>query len=115
MKLRKYTEYQLSEAVTNPTSLAQTLSKLGLAPCGGNYEVLKRAVKHFNLDDSHFTGKLWNKGRALGAKQPLRRYLSNELQIRSCKLKRRLLSEGYFERALIAKVRNGSVGQSLLN
>jgi hypothetical protein len=71
MKLRKYTERQLAEAVKNPTSLAQTLNKLGVAPYGGNYEVLRKAIKHFNLDNSHFTGQLWNKGKTFGAKQPI--------------------------------------------
>lgn len=98
MKLRKYTEGQLREAVKYSTSLAQTLSTLGVAPYGGNYHVLKRAIKHFNLNTSHFTGQLWNKGKAVGPKQPLRKYLSNELQIQSCKLKQRLLSEGIFAR-----------------
>ncbi len=94
MKLRKYTEDQLREAVKTSTSIAQTLSKLGVAPYGGNYHVLKRAIKHFNLDTSHFTGQLWNKGKTFGSKQPLHRYLNNELQIQSSKLKRRLVSEG---------------------
>lgn len=98
MKLRKYTERQLAEAIKNSTSLAQTLSKLGVAPCGGNYYVLNRAIKYFDLNISHFTGQLWNKGKTIGPKQPLRKYLSNELQIQSCKLKNRLLSEGYFAR-----------------
>jgi 5-methylcytosine-specific restriction endonuclease McrA len=98
MKLRKYTEHQLREAVTNSTSIAQTLSKLGVAPYGGNYYVLKRALKHFDIDASHFTGQLWNKGRRVGSKHALQEYLSNELQIQSCKLKERLLSEGYFVR-----------------
>ncbi|MDT4955364.1 MAG: hypothetical protein QOJ02_3502 [Acidobacteriota bacterium] len=98
MKLRKYTERQLKEAIKNSTSLAQTLSKLGVAPFGGNYEVLRRAIGHFNLDTSHFTGQTWNKGKSIGPKQPLRRYLSNELQIQSYKLKRKLLSEGILDR-----------------
>ena len=96
MKLHKYTEGQLREAVKNSASFAQTLSKLGVAAYGGNYYVLKRAIRHFNLDTSHFTGQLWNKGRNIGPKQPLGKYLSNDLQIRSCKLKERLLSEGIF-------------------
>ena len=96
MKLRKYTECQLREAVKNSTSLAQTLSKLGVASYGGNYYVLKRAIHYFNFDISHFTGQLWNKGRNNGPKQPLHKYLSNQLQIGSCKLKERLLSEGIF-------------------
>ncbi len=98
MKLRKYTEHQLTEAVKNSTSLAQTLSKLGVAPYGGNYVVLKRAIRHFNLDASHFTGQIWNKGKTIGPKQPLQRYLRNELQIQSYKLKRKLLSEGFLKK-----------------
>jgi hypothetical protein len=105
MKLRKYTEQQLSEAVKKSTSLAQTLSRLGVAPYGGNYHVLRRAIKHFNLDISHFTGQLWNKGKTIGPKQALQRYLNNELQISSYKLKGRLLSEGLLERRC-SKCRN---------
>ncbi len=98
MKLRKYTECQLGEAVKNSTSFAQTLTLLGVAPYGGNYEVLRKAIKHFNLDVSHFTGKLWNKGKTFGAKQPLEKYLNNELQIQSFKLKNKLLSQGLLAR-----------------
>lgn len=105
MKLRKYTEQQLSEAIKKSTSLAQTLSRLGVAPYGGNYHVLRRAIKHFNLDTSHFTGQLWNKGKTIGPKQTLQRYLNNELQISSYKLKGRLLSEGFLERRC-SKCRN---------
>jgi|SRR5918912_484243 hypothetical protein len=97
MKLRKYTERQLAEAIRNSTSLAQTLSKLGVAPYGGNYVVLKKAIRHFGLDTSHFTGQIWNKGKTIGPKQPLQRYLRNELQIQSYKLKRKLLSEGFLK------------------
>ena len=99
MRLRKYTERQLREAVKHSASLAQTLKRLGVAPFGGNYHVLRRAISHFKLDTSHFTGQLWNKGQTIGPKQPLQRYLSNELQIRSDQLKRRLLSEGVFVRS----------------
>lgn len=96
MKLRKYSEHQLRDAVKNSTSLAQTMKKLGVAPFGGNYLVLKKVLRHFNIDASHFTGQLWNKGRVIGPKQPLHRYLSNELQISSCRLKEKLLSEEIF-------------------
>lgn len=98
MKLRKYTEDKLREAVKNSSSLAQTLSRLGVAPYGGNYHVIRRAIKHFNLDTSHFTGQLWNKGRTIGPKQPLEKYFSGQLQIRSNQLKSRLLSEKMLDR-----------------
>ena len=98
MQLRKYTERQLTEAVRHSTSLAQTLRNLGVAPRGGNYEVLRKAIRHFNLDTSHFTGQGWKKGRTTGPKQPLQKYLTNELQIQSYKLKNRLLTEGLLVR-----------------
>ncbi|HYE15781.1 MAG TPA: hypothetical protein VD968_15160 [Pyrinomonadaceae bacterium] len=94
MKLRKYDQHELEEAVKKATSLRQVLKILGVAPYGGNYEVLKRALRHFNLDTSHFTGQGWNKGKSLGPKQPLRRFLNNEIRIASFKLKNRLLAEG---------------------
>ncbi len=81
MKLKKYTEEQLIEAIKNSFSLAQTLKELGLAPNGGNYLVLKKAIEHFNLDISHFTGQLWNKGKIIGPRQPLEKYLNNEIRI----------------------------------
>jgi len=80
MRLRKYTEHQLAEAVKNSTSLAQTLSKLGVAPYGGNYVVLKKAIRHFSLDTSHFTGQIWNKGKTIGPRQPLEQYLVTDLK-----------------------------------
>ena len=97
MKLRKYDQHQLEEAVKNSTSLRQVLEMLGVASYGGNYEVLRRAIRHFNLDTSHFTGQSWNKGKSLGPKQPLQRFLNNEIRIASFKLKNRLLAEGILE------------------
>ena len=94
MKLRKYDQSQLREAVKNSTSLRQVLEALGVAPYGGNYEVLRRAIHHFGLDTSHFTGQGWNKGKTVGPKQPLQRFLNNEIRIASFKLKKRLLAEG---------------------
>lgn len=94
MKLRKYSESQLREAVKNSASFAQALKLLGVAPYGGNYYVLKRAIEHFNLDTSHFTGQLWNKDKTIGPKRPLEVYLNSELQIGTNQLKKRLISEG---------------------
>ena len=94
MKLRKYDQSQLEEAVRKSTSLRQVLEVLGVAPYGGNYEVLRKAISYFNLDISHFTGQRWNKGRSFGPKQPLERFLNNELKTTSFKLKNRLLTEG---------------------
>ena len=93
MKLKKYTEEQLTVAVEQSFSFAQVLKKLGVAPYGGIYAVLKKAISYFKLDTSHFTGQLWNKGKTFPPKQPLERYLNNEIKIISFKLKNRLLKE----------------------
>jgi 5-methylcytosine-specific restriction endonuclease McrA len=74
------------------------LRLLDVAPYGGNYDVLRKAIKHFGLDTSHFTGQAWNRGRTFRPKQPLGHYLSNTLPIQSFKLRNRLLRDGIFER-----------------
>ena len=87
MKLFKYTEQELLDAVAQSTSMRQTLIRLNVAPFGGNYDVLKRAIKHFDLDTSHFTGQAWNKGKRLGARKSLDDYLIRNSNISSYKLK----------------------------
>ena len=98
MKLRKYSEKQLREAVIESSSLRQVLKSLNIAPYGGNYEVLKKAITHFDLDTSHFTGQARNKGKTLPAKTKTDQYQSNEVAIQSFKLKNRLLKEQLLER-----------------
>ena len=56
MKLHKYSAEQLKIAVENSTSMRQVLQKLNVAAYGGNYDVLRKAIKYFNLNVSHFTG-----------------------------------------------------------
>jgi len=97
MKLHKYSEEQLIEAVKSSTSFRQVLQRLNVAPYGGNYDVLRKALKFFNLDTSHFTGQAWNKGKKLPPKININQYLKNELPIQSYKLKNRLLKEGFLE------------------
>ena len=97
MKLYKYSEKDLREAVRNSTSMRQTLDKLCVSPFGGNYDVLRKALYHFAIDTSHFRGQAWKKGKSLPPKTSTEDYLSNKLPIQSYKLKRRLIKEGYFQ------------------
>ena len=99
MKLYKYSPSDLAMAVEISTSMRQVLLRLGVTPYGGNYDVLRKAIRHFRLDTSHFSGQAWNRGLKLNPKQPLARYLANELPIQSHKLKNRLLAESVFEAA----------------
>jgi 5-methylcytosine-specific restriction endonuclease McrA len=84
--------------VKESSSLAQTLKKLDVAPYGGNYQVLKKAIVTFDIDTSHFTWQLWNKGKKIGSRKPLQKYLNNEIRITSFKLKNRLIQEEVFKR-----------------
>ena len=93
MKLYKYNEDQLRDAVKNSTSMRQVLLALNVSPFGGNYDVLRKAIRHFNIDTSHFTGQAWNRGKKLPSKIPTESYLTNKAPIQSYKLKRRLIKE----------------------
>ena len=94
MKLHKYSEKQLIAAVKDSSSMRQVLQILGVAPYGGNYDVLRKAIKFYSLETSHFTGQAWNKGKSLPPRRPINKYLENEVPIQSYKLKNRLLKEG---------------------
>jgi hypothetical protein len=43
-------------------SLAEVLRKAGRKG-GGSQQTLKKKIQEFNIDTSHFTGQLWNKGK----------------------------------------------------
>lgn len=96
MKLYKYTIEQLKDAIGASASLRQTLKTLGVAPYGGNYAVIKRAIKYFALDISHFTHAPWNKGRR-SIKRKTLEYLQNQYPISSHKLRKRLITEHILE------------------
>ena len=94
MNLQKYSLNQLKEAIKLSTSLRQALIKLNVAPYGGNYDVLKKAINFYQLETSHFTGQAWNKGKRLPPKYSLDEYLNNKSPIQSYKLKNRLIESG---------------------
>ncbi|MDH5712138.1 MAG: HNH endonuclease [Gammaproteobacteria bacterium] len=97
MKLHKYSLTQLKDAIKTSHSLRQVLLKLHVAPYGGNYDVLRKAIQHYQLDTSHFTGQAWNKGKKLKPKYSIKDYLSNKIPIQSFKLKNRLIESGLLE------------------
>lgn len=98
MKSTKYTDNDLKNAVLCSRSIAQVLEKIGLVPAGGNYSSIKKKIKDLNLDISHFTAQAWRKGLEIGPKRDIEVYLSNKYPIKSSRLKRRLISEGLFEK-----------------
>lgn len=58
---KNYTNEEISEAVKNSKSLAETLRYLNLRPAGGNYVTIKLKISELKLSTSHFLGQSWSK------------------------------------------------------
>lgn len=97
MKLKKYTEKQLREAIATSYSYRNALKLLNVAAYGGNYIVIKKACDFFNISTVHFTGMLWSKGRRLAPRTTCADYFKCDTRINTHTFKLKLLSEGIFE------------------
>ena len=97
MRSKKYTQEQLELAIKESTSKRQALIKLGIAPKGGNYKVIDRAIRVYSINIKHFTGKGWSRGKTFAPKRSLDDYLSNKYPIGSHKLRIRLIKERILE------------------
>jgi hypothetical protein len=114
VKLRKYSDNQLREAVKKSASMRQALQILDVAPYGGNYDVLRKAIRYFNLDTSHFVGQAWNKGKILPPKQPLEKYLSNSLPFSRISSEIDCCEKAFLSIAVpVAGIHDGSISLSL--
>ena len=83
MSLRPYTKEWLNELCKDSYSLAEVLRKAGRKQAGGSQQTLKKKIAEFNIDISHFTGQLWNKGKT---KEDDERVLQNSLNKEKYKL-----------------------------
>jgi hypothetical protein len=97
MRKPKYTEENLKSIIKNCKSIAQILRILNLKETGGNYQSIKAKIKLYNIDISHFTGQVWNKGVKTGGYEKNIRKLENILKKNTCypsaKLKKRLVNQ----------------------
>lgn len=94
----KYTKELIENICRESSSYRQCLNKLGLKEAGGNYACIKKKIKEYNIDISHFHHQAWNKGKKNESrKRPIVDYLSNKYSIQSFKLKKRLIDENMFE------------------
>lgn len=99
----KHTKEDLEKAIIKSLSIAQVCRELGIRPVGGNYKTLNSKIEKYEIDTSHFTGKVWNIGKRF---KPIkkRRELSeilveNSTAINTTHLKKRLIIEGILEYA----------------
>jgi hypothetical protein len=66
----KYTREILQDAVNQNKSMSGVLRTLGIRLAGGNHTHIKKMIDRYEIDTSHFTGKLWNKGCRSTARKP---------------------------------------------
>jgi len=95
---KNYTDVDLKEAVRSSSSRRQVLIKLGLAPKGGNYDTIKRAIARLDVNTDHFLPSAGhNRGKRVGPLRPIEDYFSGKARIRSSRLREKLISEDIFE------------------
>jgi len=59
----KYTKELLEPVVASAHSIMECLKQLGLQMTGGNHSSIKKYIRHYDLDTSHFRGQGWAKGQ----------------------------------------------------
>ena len=93
----KYTVEELKNAVNKSLSIAGVCRELGIVPAGGNYTTINARIKKEGISTAHFTGKLWSKGKHYDKKPvfELAEILVEGRYYQTCKLKQRLIQEGY--------------------
>jgi hypothetical protein len=102
-KRRKWTDEQLSDAVSTSRTYSQVLEKLDLKLCGGTHANIKLNIKRLGLSTDHFHGKGWCTGkhheRLMNfVKIPTEKILVKDSTYTSTdRLKKRLFKEGFLE------------------
>lgn len=93
---RSWTDEELAIAVAKSFSIRNVIKLLGLVPAGGNYKQINERILILNLNISHFTGAVWNKGKNYQSKaaRPIEEFLCIGSKIGSHRLKRRLFHAG---------------------
>lgn len=96
MVKNSWSDETLIKAVLENFSIRRVIIELGLIPAGGNYVQVNKRIKLLGLDISHFTGKIWNKGKKIPTEPvyKLSEILVQNGNFQSFSLKRRLFKEG---------------------
>ena len=109
MSSRTWTKEQLIEAVKNSKTYVAVATNLGLNNYGSNNKTIKKYIKLYALDTSHFSGR----SHLQGQKRPnLPKIKSEDLFIKNSKIdrgyiRRRVISENIFEyKCIICSISN---------
>jgi 5-methylcytosine-specific restriction endonuclease McrA len=91
------TDEEVRLAVAQAVSIADALRRLGPAPRGANYRILRRRIRELGLTTEHLLGQGWRKGsrRPVPPARKLEDILTIQSPYQSSKLKNRLIAAGY--------------------
>lgn len=95
MKIYDWSKEKVKLAVENNQCYADVLRDLNIPIRGRNTDTLKRKIKEYNLNISHFTFISKNKG--VSKKKSIQQYLTKNSTIKTYKLKLKLLESGLKE------------------
>ena len=97
--MQKYTKEWLTELCKDSYSYAEVLRKAGRKG-GGAQATVKKKIKEFNIDISHFTGQAWNKNKTSKTDSRIKsqeKYTLEEVFIANSPVTQKVL-RGYIER-----------------
>ena len=97
--MNKFTKEEYENAAKVSLSYAGMCRYLGISSRGGNYATIKKKVKEYDIDISHFTGMGWNVGLKFRPQKEykLEEILQKNFEYQPLKLKKRLIKEGIKE------------------
>lgn len=98
--MKKFTKEDYENAAKVSLSYAGMCRYLGISPRGGNYATLKKKIKEYGIDISHFTGKGWNIGLRFRPQKTykLEDVLQKDFPYNTQRLKSRLIESGLKEK-----------------
>ena len=97
-KYENFSKEELEQKCKESSSYRELAEKIGYRPDGGSgITAVKEMIQRYSFDTSHFTGQKHTKNTGK-YRVPVEKYLTNEIQITSHKLRLRLINEGYFEK-----------------
>ena len=90
----KYKEKNFTEIIKSSYCYADAMRKLGISDSAGNYRTLKKYIKRYNIDISHFDPMKKLREYSNNKKIPLEEILVYGSTYKSTKLKKRLYKTG---------------------
>ncbi|MBO8427479.1 MAG: HNH endonuclease [Firmicutes bacterium] len=93
---RMFSKEQMEKIVKDSFTIADVCRKCGWSATSANYNIVKRYIKEYNLDTSHFTGQKTNIGNILNKhnEKNVYDYLTKESYVKGTTLRLKLIKEG---------------------